>query len=128
MKIGDWEVNEIFTCLYFANNIIFILAWVIVVLWMIILFKKEMKESYIDLLRTIQYVFIFVWYCYSIQFVLRNFWYKQTDYTIINIIDSALESIIKYYYILNLITWYLLMHQIMILHQLRNGCRYSKWK
>ena len=126
MQIGDWKVEDLVTYLYFAYAILYIFASIGVVFWMILLIRKEMKEVYIDLLLITQYSFILVWFLYTIYEILCNFWYEHTDILIIRITHEMLEYFILYYYILNLWTWYLLIHQIIILQQLRDKENYQK--
>ena len=94
-----------------------------VVVWMVVVFRREMKESYVDLLRVIQYAIIFIYYCLLIYNTWCFYWYKHK--ISLNIISAIVENIILYYYVINLFSWYLLMRHIMILHQLRNGIEYE---
>ena len=100
----------------------------LVIIWMVVLFWREMKEAYIDLLRVIQYILIFLRYCYSIFAISSLFWITSNYNTTLDIIFAAFQSSIIYYCLTNLITWYLLMNHIEAMSQLRNGKQLSKMK
>ena len=128
MKLGDWEIEDAVTFLYFVDVIVFILANAAVAFWMCLLAWRELKENYVDLLRMTQYGFIFLWYLYSTWYFLCSIWYDHIDNTAYETMNEMFEGLLQYYYIVNLSSWYLLMIHIKILHKLRNGMQFQECK
>ena len=114
--------------MYFIYAIMYITASTGVVIWMILLIWREIKENFIDALRMIQYVFILLWFLHAIFEILWSFWYEHTDDLAIIIIIEVFEGLMLYYYILNLLVWYLLMNKIIVLRKLRSGIKYDVWR
>ena len=92
------------------------------------LILKELKESYVDLLKIIQCVFIFIANWYAVYFIICYIWLLHTDNIVFNTITAMLEGLMLYYYIINLFSWYMLMYHIKVLTQLRIGIEYNECK
>ena len=122
------KIEDYVTYMYFIYAIMHITASIGVVIWMILLILKEIKENFIDVLRMNQYIFILLWFLHAIFEILWSFWYKHTDDLGITIIIEVFDGLMLYYYILNLLAWYLLMNKIIVLHKLRSGINYDVWR
>ena len=128
MIIGDWEFYDIVSYIYFSLFSMWTLAALFIIIWILVQFWREMKESYIDLLRITQFIFILIWYFYSVFYIICSFWYRSTYGIVFKIIIAIFESWELYYFIVYLTTWYLLLIQILIMHQLRINSQYQECK
>ena len=128
MKIGIWEFDDPISYMFFVYFSLWTLTALCVVIWMVVLLWKEMKEPFIDMLKVIQYIFIFIWYCFNIFIIFCNLWTDLKGGIYLNILAWILIDFITHYIVINFLTCYLLMNQIMVLHQLRNGDQYQNCK
>ena len=126
--VGDWVIEDTVTVFYLIFVIAIILAWVFVTVMMVVLFWKEMKDSFIDVLRVIQYVATFIRFLTLAFSYMWYFWKMHSDNLYFQNVLEFLDGIGYYYPILNFLTWYLLMYQIKILYQLRNGGSFQDCK
>ena len=86
MKVGDLEFNDTQGYWDFSARLILFLAAILVIIGMMVLFLKEIKESYIDLLRVYQYIFIFIYSCSVVCLLLWQCWYKHVNEILLAII------------------------------------------
>ena len=121
LNIGDWEIDDVVTIFYLIFVLAILLASAFVVVWMVVLFWREINDSYVDILRLIQYTAIFIRYLTSIFIYVWYFWHILPENLIFQVLIEFLDGFAFYYYILNLITWYLLMYHIREMYQLRYG-------
>ena len=126
MQVGDWIINDFIGIGYFGYETARILISACVVLYVVWLVWKELKENYIDVLRMSQHISMILWFCNKISIILWLYWYKHTNILSVNIIDEILGAFIFFYYFINLFTWYLLNYHITTLNQLKDGARYQE--
>ena len=100
MKVGDMEFDDTLSYIYFSFFLILIPIALLVIVWMVVLFWKEMKENYVDFLRVKQYIFI--WFCYCICRILWEYWYKHVNKIVFNLINEFGTCLEFLYYIINL--------------------------
>ena len=128
IKLRDWVIDDTVSYFYFSYFVAFILVSVCIAILALFYIFKELKESFIDILRMIQCIYIFTWQCYVIYLISSNLWKEKIDPIFFKLSICILYVLMHIYYWLNLISWSLLINHIQILNQLRNGIEYQKCK
>ena len=127
MKVGYWEVEGVISIMYFALIVFIILSSMISIIWVAIIWFKEMRRPAIDLFKIIQSILIIIFFSTSI-FV--HYWYVWLNYRslLYQTISITLFSALYLYYVVNLQWWYLLVFHIDTLKNMRNGADYKDWR
>ena len=128
MKVGDWEIQDTVSYVYFSSLIFMIIWYIVLIVWMTILMHKEIKQPAVDMFKVIQFILIIVWFANCIYTDSWFFWNSYYRTLLARIIYVVLESSLYLYYAVNFLTGYLLIIHIKNLKNLRNGIEYSRWR
>ena len=128
MQVGDWEIEDTITWLYFAYFIFDLTTSACVTILMFAFIWKELGESFFDLLRFYQNYFICYWYICSIYNIIWIFYYIEANNLFVKLVLGFWFCFIFWYYIANLSSWYLLMYHIKILQEWKSSNKYEECK
>ena len=126
MEIGDWNIQGTLNYIHFIYMVVLMTFDTFAIVWFTIIIFRELKGPVIDLFKIIQpWLGIIVFLNYNFGYI-RYIWYLTLNDAACNLIFVILLSSIWLYYAANLLTSYLLIFHIRVLHQIRSGTEYSE--
>ena len=105
MEIAEWQIDGTITFLYFISVVLLLLLAMFAIIWITFLIKAEIRESYIDLFKIIQFMLAFIHLIRFIANYMCLFWNKSTNLLLKDIIFDACATLLLYYAMI-LLSWY----------------------